>query len=386
MIHIPLLTGDLRLNIDEQDAGLLDDYCTFAARDNARRGFLFVSKVLGKHYPARPAAMRHAHEALASMVVLHEHEHAAVVGMAETATGLGYGVFEALLRANSKRSAVYGHTTRYWMHEDVLTFEESHSHAPSLCLHSPQFSDHASIQERANVLILVDDELSTGMTFSNLVLAYKARYPSIERIHVATLTDFSDGRAQATIAARTGMPVSVGAIVSGGHEFLERGSANRAPELQAQPRQFRRSDLPSEFGRGWTGAPLEIDSEYVQIVANGLRSTTGPILVLGTGEFMHAAYVLAIKLEGLGFTTRVQSTTRSPILIGNGIASKLTVSDPYLENVPNYLYNVVREHYSEVLVCHEATGNDATAALARQLDGLCVHFNYQEGRYALSLC
>lgn len=386
MISISLQTGDLSLMIGGHNLDLLEDYCTFAARDNARRGFLFVSKVLGKHYPARPMEMRCAHDLLASFVELTDDDHVAVVGMAETATGLGYGVFESLMRCQPDRSAIYAHTTRYWMNGEVLTFEEGHSHAPSLCLHLPKDEKHASKLNRANVLILVDDELSTGETFSNLVLAYKARYPSIERVHIATLADFSGGRAQKNVAERTGIPVTVGAIVSGDHSFQKRGNANKSPEAQAQPRQFQRDDLPREFGRGWTDSPLVITREQVELIASGSRSQAGPILVLGTGEFMHAAYVLATELELLGLTTRVQSTTRSPILIGNGITAKIDVPDLYMEGVPNYLYNVVREHYSDVLICHEQEATSATTLLVQKLNARCVRFAHLGGRYALSLC
>ncbi len=386
MINISLQTGDLSLKIVESDLKLLNDYCTFAARDNARRGFLFVSKVLGKHYPSRPLAMRRAHDLLASFVELSSDDHVAVVGMAETATGLGYGVFESLIRCHPGQSVVYAHTTRYWMSDNVLTFEESHSHAPSLCLHLPQVGKHADLLNRANVLVLVDDELSTGETFSNLVIAYKAIYPSIERVHISTLADFSGGRAQKSIAERTGIPVSVGAIVSGEHSFQKRGQANASPEIQAQPRKFRRDDLPHEFGRGWTDSPLTISSDQIEIIASGIRSNAGPILVLGTGEFMHAAYVLATELESRGFNTFVQSTTRSPILVGNGITSKLEVPDLYMEGVPNYLYNLVRDHYSEVLLCHEQDVSNATTLLAKKLDALCVRFAHGEGRNALSIC
>lgn len=385
IINISLPTGDLSLKIEGRNLELLEDYCTFAARDNARRGFLFVSKVLGKHYPARPMAMRRAHDLLASFVELTADDHVAAVGMAETATGLGYGVFESLMRCQPVRSAVYAHTTRYWMKGDVLTFEESHSHAPSLCLHLPGNYRHEIQLNRATVLVLVDDELSTGETFSNLVLAYKARFPSIERVHIATLADFSGGRAQKNVAERTRIPVTVGAIVSGDHSFQKRGNANKSPETQAQPRQFQRDDLPREFGRGWTDSPLKIALEHVELIASGIRSTTGPILVLGTGEFMHAAYVLAMELESLGLTTRVQSTTRSPILIGNGITAKLEVPDLYMEGVPNYLYNVVREDYSEVLLCHEQEQSNVTKLLAHQLNARCVRFTHSEGRNALSL-
>jgi hypothetical protein len=386
MVNISLPTGDLCLNVGGRSSELLEEYCTFAARDNARRGFLFVSKVLGKHYPARPMAMRCSHDLLASFVQLASDDNVAVVGMAETATGLGYGVFESLVRSHPSLSAVFAHTTRYWMKGEVLTFEESHSHAPSLCLHLPENEEHTIKLNRANVLVLVDDELSTGETFTNLVIAYKARYPAIERVHIATLVDFSGGRAQKNITERAGIPVFVGAIVSGDHSFQKRGDANSSPEIQSQPRKFVCENLPHEFGRGWTDSPLTIASAQIDLITSGIRSQAGPILVLGTGEFMHAAYVLATQLESRGLNTLVQSTTRSPILVGNGITSKLEVPDLYMEGVPNFLYNVVREHFSEVLICHEQDVSSATKLLAKNLNARCVRFAHKEGRNALSIC
>jgi hypothetical protein len=101
---------------------------------------------------------------------------------------------------------------------------------------------------------------------------------------------------------------------------------------------------------------------------------------------MHAAYVLATQLESRGLNTLVQSTTRSPILVGNGITSKLEVPDLYMEGVPNFLYNVVREHFSEVLICHEQDVSSATKLLAKNLNARCVRFAHKEGRNALSIC
>ena len=63
----------------------------FAARVNAKRAFLFMSKVLGKHYPARPSRMHEVHQQLAQQ--LNDLKGPVVfIGMAETATGLGQGV------------------------------------------------------------------------------------------------------------------------------------------------------------------------------------------------------------------------------------------------------------------------------------------------------
>jgi len=383
---VELPTGTLQIRADPRSAAVLGDYITFGARDNARRGYLFVSKVLGKHYPARPAAMRCAHDQLAAMIRVQPDDRVMVIGMAETATGLGYGVFEALLRSHPGHSVLYGHTTRYWMDEDVLTFEEQHSHAPSLCLHGAADAETAAMQAAANVLVLVDDELSTGATFSNLVQTYRARYPAIERVHVATLTDLSGGRAEQRVRSGAELPVTVGAIIRGDHEFLSSGCANGQPERQAQPRSFRRSDLSIHFGRRPVRGPLEFDAVELAKLMAVLSSDGDRILVLGTGEFMHGAFVLAGYLESSGYSVHAQATTRSPILLGHGIRTKMAVPDHYLENVPNYLYNVWRANYDQVLVCHEGSANAATRELSRLLHARLIGLEFSDGNYALSVC
>src|SRR3546814_7864377 len=59
---IELSTGTLELVIEH--AAELDAFCDFAARANPKRGFLIVSKVLGRHLPASPNAMRGAMDEL----------------------------------------------------------------------------------------------------------------------------------------------------------------------------------------------------------------------------------------------------------------------------------------------------------------------------------
>ncbi|HNC83369.1 MAG TPA: phosphoribosyltransferase domain-containing protein, partial [Nitrospira sp.] len=103
---------------------------TFATRNNPKRAFLFLSHVLGKHLPVPPALMAEVHERIAAHIP-DLPEPILFVGMAETATCLGQGVFEAWLRDHPGKQALFLHTTRY----DVagaspIVFEESHSHAP----------------------------------------------------------------------------------------------------------------------------------------------------------------------------------------------------------------------------------------------------------------
>ena len=89
------------------------------------------------------------------------------------------------------------------------------------------------------------------------------------------------------------------------------------------------------------------------------------ILVLGTGELMHPAYCLAQALNDLGFETWVQSSTRSPILVGIDITRCIGVPDPYREGIANYLYNFYPDHFDAVFVVHETPRNAELLALCQ---------------------
>src|SRR3546814_12207649 len=83
---IELSTGTLELVIEH--AAELDAFCDFAARANPKRGFLIVSKVLGRHLPASPNAMRGAMDELGQKLPADLPGPIVFLGMAETATAL----------------------------------------------------------------------------------------------------------------------------------------------------------------------------------------------------------------------------------------------------------------------------------------------------------
>ncbi|CCP15095.1 TPA: phosphoribosyltransferase domain-containing protein [Stenotrophomonas maltophilia] len=387
-LQMELPTGHISIQLDAGSRRTdITDYIGFAARDNAKRGYLFVSKVLGKHYPVAPSRMRAVHDELAGLLDVADTESVVFVGMAETATGLGHGVFEAFKRNQPDVAALYVHSTRYWMDEKTLTFEEGHSHAPNLCLHLPQ--DPASMQQLrgCSVLVLVDDELSTGNTFVNLAQEYRSHFPQIERIHVLTLCDFSGGRARDVIQQGAALAqVDVSALFRGSHSFRASGAALASPQASAQPRCFRYPQLTGNFGRRPVSAALVIaDVQGERIVREALQGKQS-VRMVGTGEFMHAAFVLGGWLEQRGFDVRVQSTTRSPIMPGHGdIHSVVPLADHYQEGVPNFFYNDGLFRNDQTLVCCEGVANASTQALAAALNARIVEFRCEGGCVELSV-
>lgn len=83
----------------------LPEICDFALRHNARRRFLFVSKVLGRHMPTRPVAMQDVASRLADKISIDPADGPVLfVGMAETATTLAQAVYAAWCRGEGRGS------------------------------------------------------------------------------------------------------------------------------------------------------------------------------------------------------------------------------------------------------------------------------------------
>ncbi len=325
--------------------------CDFAARNNPRRGFLVVSKVLGRHLPTPPAAMAGAMAALAARLddlpgpVL-------VIGMAETAVALGQGVHEALARDDS----LYLPSTRQQVAGEVmLRFAEPHSHAAAHLLYRPQEPELAARLAAARSLVLVDDECSTGTTLANLGRALAAQLPRLEAVRVAVLTDWSPDH---DWLAAMPAPAAIVSLLQGRLEWTARPDyAPPAPPPAAAADALGSLKTHRNFGRlgvareGWNVEPL------ADRLARRFAGVAG-LRVLGTGEFTWPPFQLARALAARGLDVTVQATTRSPIHPGGAIASALTFHDNYGTPVPNYLYNCAPDPERPVLVCHETPGVD----------------------------
>jgi hypothetical protein len=366
-----LLEVALHAGADELDALL-----GFAARANAKRGFLFVSKVLGKHWPVRPSRMLAIHERLAAGVP-DAPGPVLFIALAETAVGLGQGVFEAWLRAHPGAQALFLQTTRYRVGSGpIIEFEEAHSHAPRQFLHMPVGAHEQALLTGARSIVLVDDEASTGNTFVNLTQACRRLNPALEHVHLAVLANFMGASATDALPARFGLPATLGALIAGEYRFTPADCPLDAAPAQRYDAQAERG-ASTAFGR----LGLTHTLRTPEALADRLAATIAlqdKVLVLGTGEFMHASTLLGAALEARGLDVVVQSTTRSPILAGGAIDHALAFPDNYGEGIPNFIYNVAPGQYDHVLVCHETPAGDALHGLARMLKARLFHYHTED--------
>lgn len=375
-LRIELATGRLEVRV-RRAAFPLEALCGFAARANPKRGFLFVSKVLGKHWPARPAAMARIHRHLAQALtqsLMPSQGPWLFVAMAETATGLGQGVFEAVLEQQPEAPALFLHSTRYRVAGcRALDFQEAHCHAPDQLLYEPLEPEHQRLFAEARELILIDDEISTGSTLCNLAAAYRARNPHLQRVHLVSITNFSGDKRAALFSERLGLPVSLVSALDAEIDFRPAPQRVEQPVPSAVGDNRRRLDqLAATGGRFGISQRLPLrDSEVAALVDD--LPLEAPLLVLGTGELMHPAFRIGRALEREGRNVHVQSTTRSPILLGSDIEQRLVFMDNYGEGIPNYLYNVDPNAYARIILCHE-TPSDSLTEVCAQLGARCVPY------------
>lgn len=349
MNEIELKTGTLKIDKTHE----VDFFTGFSSRINKKRGFLFVSKVLGKHIPVKPTIMKDIYNELAEKVKKElNNEPTIFLGFAETATALGNGVYE---KANLENS-FYIHTTRYNLSKNRLVeFKEEHSHAPSHILYDLEDESIKKLFETATNMVLIDDEITTGKTLKNIVAQLKEKFPNLKNYYAVSILNWMNELDKDlnyiylykdTFSFESNGELVDENVVS---ETLEKNTLDHI--------------LPTNFGRfGIKNLNLDF-SKFVDL--NLLKNKR--ILVLGTGEFMYQPYKLAEYLEANGVNSCFQATTRSPINVDVDIKSKIHFIDNYYENIDNFLYNVIDKKYDKVFICYETKEIPANHNLEEQL-------------------
>ena len=362
-LHANLKRGRL---VVEVNASTFDPQAlfSFAERRNPKRAFLFVSRVLGRHIPARPSLMADSFNALAAQIPADLPGPVLVIGMAETAVGLGGGVHRAL--SQTRDDSVYLVSTRHPTGSELFArFEEEHSHASSHLLHLPQDPKTRELMLTARSLVLVDDEASTGNTFINLSKALaEAGLSNIERLVTATLTDWS----QDAVRIALGQHVTSVSLLDGRYTFDEDPTA----ELPGMPEvgSVAQGDWPLDANRDWGRMGVR---EHLDTLAPDLEVTPGErILVVGTSEFVWRPFLLAERLEKAGADVHFSSTSRSPIALGHAIDHALSFSDNYGLGIPNFLYNVAPGQFDRVLICSETPAAAVDPALISALNAQVI--------------
>lgn len=390
-----------------------------AARINKKRSFLFVSKILGKHIPTRPAVPALAGAALAvrlleviyqqeldvtsqivqgmvqpeksEEVLLHLLEHPLelpepllFIGFAETATALGHSMFGTF-----GSHAAYIHTTREFINgmNAAFTFEEEHSHAVA---HRFYPLDTKLLHSRCPI-VLVDDEMTTGKTALNIIREMQHDFPR-DHYMIASLLDWrseEDQRKFSELEKELGIKITTISLMQG--EFVISGSPGKHIRES-------REEIPVRSGWKPESIVLEIDAlkkvQYGSLDSSGAENDwpylldtgrfgltseqhhdlilslreagatlrkirQGTTLCMGTGEFMYLPMLLAAFM---GDDVWYQSTTRSPIhpskKEGYAVKNAFSYTSPDDPTVHNFIYNIPEHRYDELFLFMERGTSD----------------------------
>lgn len=351
-----LSCGTIQITSKQQDYSL-EDLFDIAERCNPKRAFLFVSKVLGRHIPVSPSVMRRVYRQLANQFPEGITGPILFIGMAETAVGLGAGVFDEL--RHRYNDSVYLTSTRHPVDGELLCeFKEEHSHATDHLIYFPDSPEKRRRVIEACTIVLIDDEATTGKTFINLLDALRStgHLAQLAQVFAVTLTDWSSD----ALHQRCPLPVTALSLIRGEWQWepIHNAPVPVMPSVNITSRGALAITGKQSWGRLGMTAP---DGK----LGRNISAKSGErILVLGTGEFVWEPFLLAERLESYGACVFYSSTTRSPIATGFAIQSAIAFTDNYGLGMPNFVYNVAHLRFDRILLCTETP--------AESVDGLLL--------------
>lgn len=359
-------SGVLNLNVIETNAGYthVDQLLGFASRMNAKRGFLFVSTILGKHIPVKPSIMRESYDRMANMVGANNTD-TLVVGMAETATGMGGGLADSLARMENSENVYFQHTTRHALNQpEWFRLDEDHSHAVSHIVYEPLSQVKENI-EACTRLVLADDEISTGKTLLRLAQGYMLKLNQIDTIDIVALVSWLDDDKTAWFMSElTAFCEQQGVkLPAVNFHHLLRGSFTfeKNPEFNVDLPIGTDKGLATEestmlWGRCGMKMPVNLTDAEWQIFN---QNTDEALSIVGTGEHLFHPFLVAEAIEKTDREVVFQSTTRSPVFEDGSVIKSIntmSLQRDEQEPVQHYIYNLDMNniHVEVVSECDEA--------------------------------
>jgi len=406
----------ISLNIKENKCSIpVSKLFTMSARENKKRDFLFVSKVIGKHMPMIPATLKiiggilartwinerenscyystdelvHALVSLDTSLnlmdldlkseekIMKNHDisinisnanrildspirlanKTLFIGFAETATGLAQAVFQNFSNAS------YIHTTREKITsiEPALFFNEEHSHAVEHSL----FPYTQNFFNDFEDIVLIDDELTTGKSALNLIKCLPGK-----SFGILSILDWRDASSYKMFRAEKNIDVRVCSLLKGDIQCSK--SENIVSDATTMPLSttklipskehvFEISDSVEGFNKatGRFGLSSKDNPKIlsqIKSISEVLKKerTTGNCLCIGSGEFIYLPCIISSEL---GDNVYFHSTTRSPVHARNidhyGNKNKITFQSPGDDTITNYLYNIPDNFYEQVFFFSE---------------------------------
>ena len=405
--HFEISNGQLDVivrNNSQNNSFDLNDIMEVGSRNNSKRGFLFVSKILGKHIPSNPKTINQYTQKLTNKIKNKiKNDNVLFVGFAETATCLSQLIFEQYISFYKKhrnhysnntnnaskqeqsliksvklenlleKKIQYIHTTRYLLDESLLiNFQEEHSHAPNHIVY-----DTINDKDKIQSLVLIDDELSTCKTCINFIkeLIETNQFTSLKTIYIVSITNWIEDNRIKEMKKEIGIQYHVNLnfvdLIKGSFEFIPNEQYKQNikevvddnTSFNTQNNKNKNNVIKSNFKNrlGCNLSGIQYVEQYVSnnihLLTDNINKEDKNILILGTGEFMYIPFKFAQFLEKKFVHKNIffQSTTRSPVIVNENEAIKSSVSfkDNYNDNIDNYVYNLDVKQYDKIFIIYE---------------------------------
>lgn len=373
-MELSIKSGKLSITQSSIDPAFdsVENLIGFASRQNEKRGFLFVSKVLGKHIPVKPSVMRSTYDLIANKIQVINGS-TVFIGMAETATGLGGGVADSYARMNPETRVVYQHTTRHYLEaNETLRISEAHSHAVSHILYEP-LPHVMPVFQTAEHLVVVDDEISTGNTLLNLIQESLTKIRPFSKVTVVALVSWLDNDKRDRFLKLMSDYCIEHGVMMPEFDFVSLFEG----KFEFYPHEDFKVSLPKDVdkkicmkpcldhaGRQGCHMPMELTSEEKQSIKKIIdQAGDQQIAIIGTGEHLFVPFLMAEEIEKLGSSVLFQSTTRSPVIVdGTTITNACEIPiERECGIYRHYIYNHSEKHKNFVIVEHDSLANDYKA-------------------------
>ena len=334
--------------------------------NNARRNYLLVNPLQGKHLPTNPTAALNMMNALGLKVAEKFSAARLVIGFAETATAIG-----AVVAKNLSDECFYLQTTRENLSGKFVEFLEEHSHAPEQRLYAENL---AELLNQTPEIVFVDDELSTGKTLLNIIRRLKAEFPALNAKKICAAS-IINRLSEENLAALAEENISCVYLVKLAQNFdTEKFFVTEAQAVTPVKQDFSSAQInfvgDSRFGIKIGAFFNSLDGLY-SVLYTALNGLEGDVLFLGTEEFMLPAIIAADRAKN--FRAVTHSTTRSPIGICGDedypIREGFKLRSFYDANRTTFIYNL--KHYDAAIIITDA--ENFSAGLEDLISALNVH-------------
>lgn len=342
------------------------DIIQMAKRDNnKKRSYLFVNPMQAKHIPVSPALALELFESLGEILKsAYGHERVVIIGFAETATAIGAAVANCF-----GNDTCYIHTTREAVQnaQAVVNFEEEHSHATEqkLYCHDPD-----EVLLKAQRIIFVEDEVTTGKTILNFIDALKEK-GYIKKHHKIAIASIVNSMQPIHLETYQNLHINIHYLIKIEYEYNEEAfDLLSFTETEGESEVIYQDlliDIQTMPGKLNPRICVRTDDyeKACKMLANDIIHYIGKeefkdkkVLVLGTEEFMYPAIYLGCEIEKRQRikNTWVHATTRSPIMANMAdsypIKTKEKLMSFYEEERTTFIYNLA--NYDKVIIVTDA--------------------------------